>query len=573
MSSGLGIVQAGLGTASLFGGGGTTTHYNPTYDAMNETLMSSLDIQEQIYKSQLELTNQAFSTNLGLGDAEHKRLISQLAYDKTAQQTQLLSQAMQNEAMTTQAETTLEMQRLGEVYAREAQRVAVNMEYTNTIDALNNAQSLRDKSGALRESQFQINLGQGIQSGKDIQANYDLAKKQQGLERDNLSIQYANMSTQEKANMLEGDRLGTGFAADLANLSKARSSVESQQAQQLSSVEAQKQSLMLDFLKKGNQEVQQLANKVAQMSSRGNADTQTMSDATTRTQIGSEDDFLTRQNAQSQFGTQVGFANSEANAANANIKQQQELAQQLYMQQMQQLGLQGENLEQGRKSLDVRQQGLGLNEQAQAQQFQSAQANQQSQMSSLMNTNMQNVIQQDLAPYLQAQLAQRQAEQQRNLATGSFDVNDMLQDYGYDVQRLGLDYSKQQDAQSLKDYQNMINSQYALNTQAADASYLTGMGAAYAQNASQQSQLGSGYSAGINQVSSQIQNTPSLSQSSGGGFNWQGLGQLANQFGGLLSGGGSSSTQPSHSFSSQRLPQYDASLYQPVGNSYSGFFN
>jgi hypothetical protein len=117
----------------------------------------------------------------------------------------------------------------------------------------------------------------------------------------------------------------------------------------------------------------------------------------------------------------------------------------------------------------------------------------------------------------------------------------------------------------------MINSQYALNTQAADASYLTGMGAAYAQNASQQSQLGSGYSAGINQVSSQIQNTPRLSQSSGGGFNWQGLGQLAGQFGGLLSGGGGSSTQPSHSLSNQRLPQYDASLYQPVGNSYSGF--
>ena len=148
----------------------------------------------------------------------------------------------------------------------------------------------------------------------------------------------------------------------------------------------------------------------------------------------------------------------------------------------------------------------------------------------------------------------------------------MLQDYGYDVQKLGLDYSRQQDAQSLKDYQNMINSQYALNTQAANASYLTGMGNAYAQNASQQSQLGSAYSAGVNQVGSQVQNTPRMQQSSGGGFNWQGLGQLASQGYGLLSGGSSGGNSTQYQISNQTLPQYDASLYQPTGNSYSGIF-
>ena len=568
----MGIVQAGMGAASLFGGGGTATQYNPTYDAMNETLMSSVDIQSQIYQNQLQLTNDSFSTNLGLQDAEHKRLISQLTYDKTAQQTQLLSEAIQNEAMTNQAETTLEMQRLGEVYAREAQKVATNMEYTNTIDALNNAKMLREQSGANRENQFQLDLEQGISQGKDIQANYELLKQNQVLERENLGVQYANLSTQEKANILAGDKAGTGFANDLATLAKARSDVDTAQSQRLAGVEAQKQSLMMDFLKQGNQDVLQLANKVAQMSSKGNVDTQSMTDATARVQLGSQEGYLTRRNANSQFGTQIGQANNEAYASNANIKQQQELAQQLYAQQLQQIGLQGENLQQNRQSLDVQQQQAGLNEQASANQFNTAQTQQQGQMGSLMNTNMQNVIQQDLAPYLQAQLAQRQAEQQRNLATQSQGVNSMLQDYGYDVQKLGLDYSRQQDAQSLKDYQNMINSQYALNTQAANASYLTGMGNAYAQNASQQSQLGSAYSAGVNQVGSQVQNTPRMQQSSGGGFNWQGLGQLASQGYGLLSGGSSGGNSTQYQISNQTLPQYDASLYQPTGNSYSGIF-
>jgi hypothetical protein len=571
MASGMGVIQTGIGAASLLGGGGTTTQYNPTYDAMNEVLMSSVDIQEQIYKNQLQLTNDAFSTNLGLQDAEHKRLISQLVYDKTAQQTQLLSEAIQNEAMTNQAETTLEMQRLGEVYAREAQKVATNMEYVNTIEALNNTKMLREQSGATRENQFQINLKQGISEGKDLQANYDLTKQNQALERDKLGVQYANLSTQEKANVLAGDKAGAGFASDLATLSKARSDVNTAQSQKLASVEAQKQSLMLDFLKQGNQDVIGLANKVAQMSSKGNVDTQSMSDAVNRAQIGNEDNYLTRQNAQAQFGTQIGQVNSEASAANANIQQQQELAQQLYLQQLQQLGLQNENLQQSRIGLDVQQKQMGLGEQSAQNQFNSAQSQQQGQIGSLMNTNMQNIIQQDLAPYLQAQLAQRQVEQQRNLASQSQGVNSMMQDYGYDVQKLGLDYSRQQDAQSLKDYQNMINSQYALNSQAANASYLTGLGNAYAQNASQQSQLGSGYSAGINQVASQVQSTPRFQQPSGqGGFNWQGLGQLASQGYGLLSSGGSQPT--TYGMSNQRLPAYDASLYQPIGQSYSGIY-
>ena len=573
MASGLGLVQTGIGAASLLGGGGTNTQYQPTYNAMNEVLMSSVDIQSEIYKNQLQLTNEAFSTNMGLNDAQYKNLISQLVYDKTAQHSQLLSETIQNEAMTNQAETTLEMQRLGEVYSREAQRVATNMEYVNTIESLNNAQMLRDMSGANREREFQSSLSQGISQGKDIQANYDLTKQNQLLERDKLGVQYQGLSSQEKANTLAGDKAGTDFASNLANLSNARSGVESVQAQKLAGVEAQRQALMIDFLKKSNQDTMQLANQITQASSRGNVDTQGMVDTNTRNSILDKNDFLTRQNANAQMGTSVGFANSEANSANANIQQQQELAQQLYLQQMQQVGLQNEAVNQGRQSLDVQQKQMGLGEQASANQFNADQRRQQGQMGSLMNTNMQNVIQQDLAPYLQAQMSQRQAEQGRNLSNQSQDVNAMLQDYGYDVQKLGIDYSRQQDAQALIDYQRMIDSQYALNSQSANASYLTSMGNAYAQNASQQSQLGSAYSGGINQIASQVQNTPRAQTSSGGGFNWQGLGQLASQGYGLLSGGGGGQPANNYSLSSQTLPRYDASLYQPVGNSYSGFFS
>jgi hypothetical protein len=216
---------------------------------------------------------------------------------------------------------------------------------------------------------------------------------------------------------------------------------------------------------------------------------------------------------------------------------------------------------------------MGLNNQQAELQYQAAMNQNKGQLGSLMNTNMQNIINQDLAPYLQAQLSQRQADQRLNLQQKSGEVGSNMNEYGYDLSKLGINYSKQQDAQALADYMRMIDSQYAMNSQAANASYLTGMGNAYAQNASQQSQLGSAYSGGINQIASQVQNTPRVQTSDGGRFNWQGLGQLASQGYGLFSGGGSSQPANNYSLSNQTLPRYDASLYQPVGNSYSGFFN
>ena len=572
MSSGLGIVQTGIGAASLLGGGGTTTQYNPTYDAMNEVLLSSVDIQDQIYQSQLQLTNDAFSTNLGLGDAEYKRLITQLVNDKSAQQNQLISEATQNQALTQQAELSLEMNKYQQTFALEAQKLSANQEYTNTIDALRNSQKLREMSGENRQNQFNIDIGNVSRQGKDIQASYDLTKKSQGLERDKLNLEYQGLSTQERNLILAKDKAGLSYTSDVLNIEKSRKDVDNQKMQQLNAVEAQRQDLMYNFLSKENKDVRDLANRVTQMSSNGNVDTQGIVDTANRNSILNQNDFNARQQANAQMGTQIGVANNTARSAYEQLNAQSQLSNQAYQQQLQQLGLQGEGINQARQGLGVQGSQMGLNNQQSELQFQSAMNQNRGQVSSLMNTNLQNVIQQDLAPYLQAQLAQRQAEQQLNLQQKSGEVSSTMNDYAYDLSKLGINYSKQQDAQSVLDYMKMIDSQYAMNSQAANASYLSGLGNAYAQNASQQSQLGSAYSAGVNQVGSQLQGGQRIQQPSGGGFNWQGLGQLASQGYGLLSGGSSGGNSPQYQISKQTLPQYDASLYQPTGNSYSGIF-
>jgi hypothetical protein len=573
MASGLGIVQAGMGAASLLGGGGTTTQYVPTYDAMNEVLMSSVDIQSEIYKNQMQLTNDAFSTNLGLGDAEYKRLITQLVNDKSAQQNQLMSEAIQNQALTQQAELTLEMGRYQQTFEQEAQKLVANQEYTNTIDTLRNNQTLREMSSINRQNQYNLDIGNIQRQGKDIQAGYDLMKKGQGLERDKLNLEYQGLSTQERNLMLAKDKAGLSYTNDVLNLENSRKGVDNQKMQQLNAVESQRQNLMYDFLSKENKDIRALANRVAQMSSNGNVDTQGITDTANRNSILNPDDFNVRQQANAQMGTQIGLANNAARGANEQLDAQGQLSNQAYQQQLQQLGLQGEGINQARQGLGVQDSQMGLNNQQAELQYQAAMNQNKGQLGSLMNTNMQNVINQDLAPYLQAQLAQRQADQRLNLQQKSGEVGANMSEYGYDLSKLGINYSKQQDAQALADYMRMIDSQYAMNSQAANASYLTGLGNAYAQNASQQSQLGSAYSGGINQIASQVQNTPRMQTSGGGGFNWQGLGQLASQGYGLLSGGGSSQPANNYSLSNQTLPRYDASLYQPVGNSYSGFFN
>jgi len=573
MASGLGLVQTGIGAASLLGGGGTTTQYQPTYDAMNEVLMSSVDIQSEIYKNQLQLTNDAFSTNLGLGDAEYKRLITQLVNDKSAQQNQLMSEAIQNQALTKQAELTLEMGRYQQTFEQEAQKLVANQEYTNTIDSLRNNQTLREMSGVNRQNQYNIDVGNIQRQGKDIQASYDITKKGQGLERDRLNLEYQGLSTQERNLGLAKDKAGLAYTNDVLNLEKSRKDVDNQKMQQLNAVESQRQNLMYEFLSKENKDIHALANKVAQMSSNSNVDTQGITDTANRNSILNPDDFNTRQQANAQMGTQIGIANNTARGANEQLDAQGQLSNLAYQQQLQQLGLQGEGISQARQGLGVQDSQMGLNNRQAELQYQNAMYQNQGQAGSLMNTNMQNIIQQDIAPYIQSQMAQRQAEQRLNLQQKSGEVGSNMSEYGYDLSKLGIDYSKQQDAQALADYMRMIDSQYAMNSQAANASYLTGMGNAYAQNASQQSQLGSAYSGGINQIASQVQNTPRVQTSSGGGFNWQGLGQLASQGYGLLSGGGGGQPANNYSLSNQTLPRYDASLYQPVGNSYSGFFN
>lgn len=572
MAAGLGVIQTGIGAASLLGGGGTTTQYNPTYDAMNEVLMSSVDIQDQIYQSQLQLTNDAFSTNLGLGDAEYKRIITQLVNDKSAQQNQLMSEAIQNQALTQQAELSLEMGRYQQTFEQEAQKLVANQEYTNTIDALRNNQMLREMSGINRQNQYNLDIGNIQRQGKDIQASYDLTKKSQGLERDKLNLEYQGLSTQERNLGLAKVKAGLSYTSDVLNLEKSRRDVDNQKMQQLNAVEAQRQDLMYNFLSKENKDIRALANRVAQMSSNGNVDTQGITDTANRNSILNSDDFNIRQQANAQMGTQIGLANNTARGANEQLDAQGQLSNQAYQQQLQQLGLQGEGINQARQGLGVQDSQMGINNQQAELQYQYAMNQNRGQLGSLMNTNLQNIIQQDLAPYLQAQLAQRQADQRLNLQQKSGEVGSTMSEYGYDLSKLGINYSKQQDAQALADYMRMIDSQYAMNSQAANASYLSGLGNAYAQNASQQSQLGSAYSAGINQVASQVQNTPRMQQSSGGGFNWQGLGQLASQGYGLLSGGSSGGNYPQYQISNRALPQYDASLYQPITNGYSGIY-
>jgi hypothetical protein len=243
--------------------------------------------------------------------------------------------------------------------------------------------------------------------------------------------------------------------------------------------------------------------------------------------------------------------------------------------QLSRMGLanQREGLGTARQGLDLQGQNLGLAEQGAAQQYgvQNRQLN--TQLGSLINSNYGNILSQEIAPSLDALLQRRQVETQNAANRTLQDVAGLVQGYNYEQGRAGVDFARGSDRQSSQDYSRMVDSQAAANNQAALAAYLTGQSSARGQQSAAQSQLASGTSAGINQLASQMQNTPMVS-GGGGGTNWQGLGSAASNIYGLLSGGGGGGgTQATYG---QPIPAYNLanaqSTYIPT-NGYSGFLS
>lgn len=537
-----GVVQAGAGL--LGGGGGGGTQYVPNYSSMNEVQLASIDMMSRNYDAQSQLLSQSFQTNLGMQDSEYKQMIQQLVYDQEYQQQQLLSQAYQAQAATNVAETSLEMERLKQVYERGAKETATKMEFDNTMTQIGNQKLVRDLANAGTQEDFNRKLAEVQAQMGDSRQTRTLQTQGERLQRQELASQYQTLSIEDRNLLLSELKQQESLTGQLAELGKQQTGAVQQGAGIQTEASQQRQQLMSQFTEQARKQELGNANKLAQMSSSGlvNPDT-----TIARMQMGqaiNPIDQLKRELGLNSINTNeaLGMAGVQANQS---YLQQLEgaalrgdrLAQQELALAREQLGIKGQ-------ALDRQGQSLGLNEQQSALAFGTEQRGLQNQNASLMNAVYMDAIQNGLAPQLAEQLAMRQAEQNRNLTTGQMSVDSMLQDYGYDISKAGINYSRAQDTQSLADYQRMIASQGAANIQSAESAYLTGLMNQYAQNAANQSQLASGASAGINNAASNIRGTTYVDQPGSSGFNWAGLGNLGKAAAGLFSsfGGGNATS-------------------------------
>ena len=537
-----GVVQAGAGL--LGGGGGGGTQYVPNYSSMNEVQLASIDMMSRNYDAQSQLLSQSFQTSLGMQDSEYKQMIQQLVYDQEYQQQQLLSQAYQAQAATNVAETSLEMERLKQVYERGAKETATKMEFDNTMTQIGNQKLVRDLANAGTQEDFNRKLAEVQAQMGDSRQMRTLQTQGERLQRQELASQYQTLSIEDRNLLLSELKQQESLTGQLAELGKQQTGAVQQGAGIQTEASQQRQQLMSQFTEQARKQELGNANKLAQMSSSGLVNP----DATiARMQMGqalNPIDQLKRELGLNSINTNEALGMSGVQANQAYLQQLEgaalrgdRLAQQELALAREQLGIKGQ-------ALDRQGQSLGLNEQQSALAFGTEQRGLQNQNASLMNAVYMDAIQNGLAPQLAEQLAMRQAEQNRNLTTGQMSVDSMLQDYGYDISKAGINYSRAQDAQSLADYQRMIASQGAANIQSAESAYLTGLMNQYAQNAANQSQLASGASAGINNAASNIRGATYVDQPGSSGFNWAGLGNLGKAAVGLFSsfGGGNATS-------------------------------
>jgi hypothetical protein len=546
---------------------------------MNEVQLASIDMMSRNYDAQSQLLSQSFQTNLGMQDSEYKQMIQQLVYDQEYQQQQLLSQAYQAQAATNVAETSLEMERLKQVYERGAKETATKMEFDNTMTQIGNQKLVRDLANAGTQEDFNRKLAEVQAQMGDSRQMRTLQTQGERLQRQELASQYQTLSIEDRNLLLSELKQQESLTGQLAELGKQQTGAVQQGAGIQTEASQQRQQLMSQFTEQARKQELGNANKLAQMSSSGlvNPDT-----TIARMQMGqaiNPIDQLKRELGLNSINTNeaLGMAGVQANQA---YLQQLEgaalrgdrLAQQELALAREQLGIKGQ-------ALDRQGQSLGLNEQQSALAFGTEQRGLQNQNASLMNAVYMDAIQNGLAPQLAEQLAMRQAEQNRNLTTGQMSVDSMLQDYGYDINKAGINYSRAQDAQSLADYQRMIASQGAANIQSAESAYLTGLMNQYAQNAANQSQLASGASAGINNAASNIRGATYVDQPGSSGFNWAGLGNLGkagvglfSSLSGMFGGGGSATSNAAvtQSYPEMSIPYSGRKDYTYMPFPYSG---
>jgi len=522
-----GVVQAGAGL--LGGGGGGGTQYVPNYSAMNEVQLASIDFLSRNYDAQKQLSEASFQNTLGMQEADYKRLLTQLVYDQEFQKQQLLSQAYQSQAATNVAETTLAMQRLQQVYDRETNKLVSQLEYENLIEKQDLDKQILNMTREATDEGSRIRQRDVAARRQELLADYGLTKEQlaaQMMQADTEMQQAATQTSQQVT------------AAELAG-----SSAET-------AASLQRRELMSQFIENARKQELSNAQQVAAAGSRGLVDTDRLGATLALSQELDPIMQLKRTLGMDDINTQEALASNQALTQKENALRMGEYAQQMGEYNRGRIRRAGEEAD---LSFAAGNRALGTEE------------------ASLMNSVYLDAIQNGVAPMVADLLAREQAEQRLQLAQRGIDVQSLGEDYAYDVARAGIDYGRSQDAQALNDYLRMIESQGNLNLQSAEAQYITGLASGYAQNAAQQSQLASGASAGINNAASQIRGATMVNQPGSSGFNWGGLGNLAQAGVGLfssLSGGGGNNYS---TVANTQLSPYTNTGYTDPSVGYSGF--
>jgi len=262
-----GVVQAGAGL--LGGGGGGGTQYVPNYSSMNEVQLASIDMMSRNYDAQSQLLSQSFQTSLGMQDSEYKQMIQQLVYDQEYQQQQLLSQAYQAQAATNVAETSLEMERLKQVYERGAKETATKMEFDNTMTQIGNQKLVRDLANAGTQEDFNRKLAEVQAQMGDSRQMRTLQTQGERLQRQELASQYQTLSIEDRNLLLNELKQQESLTGQLAELGKQQTGAVQQGAGIQTEASQQRQQLMSQFTEQARKQELGNANKLAQMSSSG----------------------------------------------------------------------------------------------------------------------------------------------------------------------------------------------------------------------------------------------------------------------------------------------------------------
>ena len=528
----VGLAMQGVG---LFSGGGTS--YSPDPRAKYQADLQALAMATENAARQKQLLYQERDTANQLADFQREQQFWAMQGERDYYLNQLEAEYQQAAYQNEVSRMQLEMQNLGNVGQSTLGRLNTDAQYQSGVRNLN--QQTAEAGLAYRTGQAQ----RGLQA-TDANAQFGISSAQNALQQQGVNLSDVGLDNQQTALNLQGQGLGLQEMSLMNQLGAGNRAFDQQsaaaniaQGQALSQADLAKQQQLNQLINTftGNE---QAANQLrSRMQAAGlNVGVQ----GAGLEQSANLDPRIANQQMamQAAYGNQVGGAQLQNYLAQAGVNLGREnLAQQTGMG-IQQLNNARAGLNVDRAGLSVQRAGNDLQRRGLGLDQASASYQRDSFINSLGLADQADALQNVLIPGLNQQRGLSELGLQNQLAQGGYDINDFINNIGYQMGAQGLGLEREANLQDRLASNKIVDADFQRNLAAIDALQKSqkttndlSLASALAQLASSQygvlSSIGAGLSTGV----------PS---GGGGGFNWAGLGGLLSQAAklGSLGGGG-----------------------------------